>query len=1362
MTTLASLVFASSAATHAGEMTGVLFFIAILLAGVIKCASIARRPTTSATCTYGLMAVLIAWLTLRIPTVLRIFGLESLPVTILAVLIGLLCLCAGAVLSIIGLVDYRRHSEYVQGRKQAVWALVLGTILIISTAVIGCASLIKTVRDRYHDSQVTSQGSALGKPIVFENLNLRFQIPPRPYVQWEAAKVNPAATFGFLRTAPQIHFMMVAESGDPDDGLDVEGLTSISKAHFLSKRGTSILGEAPHLVGDLRGIRFFGDLNKGRLDLTYAFWIYARNGFYYQLIAWGHKNDRERVRKDAEMLFSRFEQLDPDRRTRDSGSELFGRYQSSTFGFIVDLRGTRWRKWAEASQDNPEAEVGGLYGKNAGFLVTPFVFDGKAPRLDALTQAALKVWDIEFPSQSITHLTRVREGDMDGYTFHHRRSVSDTPYDYRMKILRGAGSGVMVGVWQVEGMSGLDARAAEVSHGWRHARPRRVLTIARLPERLRLAHGVLYNRIGLFHFAARDYAASLRAFKVAVRVQSSEQSYLLNALRAYGELERWKDGLEYLRSLEHPSRNDDEIRSWEAWFCKQDGQQQAALDIYRELFAGSFRGDDDFKAYTALLAESGRWKELNRSFDRYLARHARLDLRLEQARLLGDGERHQDAVDVLEREQRGIPFSADIAWALIEHFDAMDQQQRRLALCEALAQNGFASFDVYYVKGDAEARLKRPQQAKSAFEQALKYKPDDPETRKYLRIVSAQLGEGNNTDVKTDIPDIPLPQTIAQRISTLSTSDVAGFGAHYVYWIEGFSFSKGERESSTTRQRIKISDKSGVERFSTIQLDFDPLLEQIFVNDLVVTDAGGAVVSRGQSSDYYVLDKQRGQMATHDRTLYVPVPSLASGRLIDLTVTRRNLGPSDELTFRAIPLSGDRPIRYKVAYFLGDTTALRFRCDNGVEAVPIPGGLVWSVERPMLYPWEPLRVAPEKIIPHVWIGDAHATWTDLIAKYMESIRDKLVSSAVVDSRARRLTHGLSDRQRRIDALARHVQTSYVYKPLEFGRRARVPNTAEETIQRRYGDCKDHAVLLRQLLLASSIPAELALVNTDAELQRDIPSLDQFNHVVVYIPPDDGTSGRFYDTTDKGLSMSVSPPLALGGREALIINRDAPRFETLPLYGDNSSVLRVKRDVRIASDGTLHVDESLLLTGYYAATLRDFLSSLDADDHKLWGQRAIAEYERNAALVSLTTHNVRDPDKALEIDVTYDLVAHCRGKGAALRCALPNAWEARYLEVSQVPQRRTPFALKYPLRFFATTTARPLDAGGRIEPGPESLQGRSDFIDWSAQTTTMGAGVTVRLEGMLKVGEFPASRYSEYGRVASEALRSAGREIVWRR
>jgi hypothetical protein len=221
--------------------------------------------------------------------------------------------------------------------------------------------------------------------------------------------------------------------------------------------------------------------------------------------------------------------------------------------------------------------------------------------------------------------------------------------------------------------------------------------------------------------------------------------------------------------------------------------------------------------------------------------------------------------------------------------------------------------------------------------------------------------------------------------------------------------------------------------------------------------------------------------------------------------------------------------------------------------------------------------------------------------------------------------------------------------------------------------------------------------------------------------------------------------------------EAPRFERLPAYAPASSAVTVARDIRIERETHLVVDEEVQLTGYHAAWLRQHLTTLEKARRKEWAQQAIAATERTASVTALETRSANDPDHPLVLRLSYRLPHRCRTESGSLRCLLPAPWAVRYLEVEPVPDRRTPFEVAYPLRFEATTDIVPPGAG-TVEIGREASGASPGLATWSVRPTRGTASLQVACT--LIPGEHPASRYAEYHRTISQALRSVAREVTW--
>ena len=144
----------------------------------------------------------------------------------------------------------------------------------------------------------------------------------------------------------------------------------------------------------------------------------------------------------------------------------------------------------------------------------------------------------------------------------------------------------------------------------------------------------------------------------------------------------------------------------------------------------------------------------------------------------------------------------------------------------------------------------------------------------------------------------------------------------------------------------------------------------------------------------------------------------------------------------------------------------------------------------------------------------------------------------------------------------------------------IPNPPSQTLHFKYGDCKDHAVLLRELLDCAKIPAYLALVKVGGHLRSEMPSLDQFNHMVVYVPKLEGaTAGGvaedlILDCTDKFTYPLLAPPIGLADKELLVLDPARPRIVRTGKFPDDAARLVSQRKIRVtpeADGGTVRTE-----------------------------------------------------------------------------------------------------------------------------------------------------------------------------------------------
>lgn len=133
-----------------------------------------------------------------------------------------------------------------------------------------------------------------------------------------------------------------------------------------------------------------------------------------------------------------------------------------------------------------------------------------------------------------------------------------------------------------------------------------------------------------------------------------------------------------------------------------------------------------------------------------------------------------------------------------------------------------------------------------------------------------------------------------------------------------------------------------------------------------------------------------------------------------------------------------------------------------------------------------------------------------------------------------------------------IQEHIRYVAFEAGLSGHRPDTPQEVLRKRYGDCKGMALLLTTLLKAQGFDARLTDIGTD-EIpfkMSDVPTLASANHVVCTL----FYKGKTYyiDATCKHIPYTYSPQ-AIQGSQAMIYNDDKPLLQIVPTLKSDISI-----------------------------------------------------------------------------------------------------------------------------------------------------------------------------------------------------------------
>ena len=1017
----------------------------------------------------------------------------------------------------------------------------------------------------------------------------------------------------------------------------------------------------------------------------------------------------------------------------DDAPGSVGRYTSGAFAYEIDPPAGTWVPWTAVQDDYPHADVGYLGISGYGAVVMPVCWQGEAPSRLAILETFLSRFGEDYPTPFIHTESTISKDGATGTYLIGNESVDGEDYTYHFWIVSNESCAYTLAAW---GPAREPATVGDLRWLWGRLRLGESPTViaGSGSDEQGAANAWFLNQVGPHYFDARSYRDAFRFLSQAADLDTGEPAYLLNAIRVLVEIDAYREAYDWLRPRLPHYGDSLVVQSWDAWLAYQTGDADKALKIYEELFSGGYREDDEFALYVGLLADREDWEEVEAAFGRYASDGMTDTLRELQADLLSRRGNYEQALAILDDLMQGRPFSADLAYAKMEVLDRMDRPAEILPLAERLIAKNYRSLESYFYKGYAEYRLKSYLKARDSFNAALRYSPTNSIVSEYLASINSILGEGENASISEVLPAVPLPNELQSLVDSAAFGEtVDGYGAWFLNRITGYAFDGGEGLSRTLLQQIKVQDAQGVAYFSTLEFNFDPAFEQFHVNSLVVRNAAGEKIAEGDPSAYYVTSTVDGYEASTEKTAHLPVPGLAPGMVIEAVVTRRINVDEDAFPLEIHYLSSSRPIGYSAVFVTGDHDELQFR-SFGIEApVTRNGSLVWETTNPVVYRWEPMQPWYDRMLPWVIIGTTSDSWRQAGEDYLALIADKLETERVADM-AVRLVDGVDDTHRKIEIISHYVQKELHYEAIEFGRRAYVPKTARKTLSDRYGDCKDHAVLLVSMLNAVGVPAQLALVNINQQVLPDLPNIDQFDHMIVSVPLD---GGRLYiDATDKDLRLGTTPPRYMAGNHALVLG-ETSELLPIPEFAVGDSALQVERDIEPIADNEIRVTEIGVFSGYQAADMRGQLREIEVSDMRGTMQRWVADRYSDAIVDDAFVDNVFDASGELVVELQYRLPVDTGP------FKLPGFFEATFLDYERLPERRFGFEIPAPLTVSTVTTVRQMPASILKVAARKPDADESRFGSWSRKIDSSEDSWILRLEYTSGHDDYGPDEYREF-------------------
>lgn len=429
------------------------------------------------------------------------------------------------------------------------------------------------------------------------------------------------------------------------------------------------------------------------------------------------------------------------------------------------------------------------------------------------------------------------------------------------------------------------------------------------------------------------------------------------------------------------------------------------------------------------------------------------------------------------------------------------------------------------------------------------------------------------------------------------------------YVIEQFSRKeKFENDGTSLRvdtARLRIQSEAGVQQYGVLSFSYASGTGTFEIGYVRVRKPDGSVVETPPDSiqDMAAQITREAPFYSDLHEKHVTVKGLSVGDVLEYQVkenTTKPLAPgqfwtSYEFTTEHIVLDEqlevsvprDRAIKMKSAkvqpiiseangyrIYSWHSTSLQTKDESNKKREAIEE--IWKQARGRL---------PQ---PDVVISSFNS-WEDVGRWYGSLQEERVKPTAEVTAKATELTKNALTDEAKLRALYGYVSTQFHYIGIAFGIGRYQPHSAESVLENQYGDCKDKHTLLASLLAAAGIPAYPALISTTHEVEADVPSPGQFDHVITVVPRD-GRLVWLDSTAEVGPYQYLLAPLR--DKHALAIWKDKP-----------AALVSTPADLPFESEQTFEMDAKLSDAGVLEGK-SDFSARGDIEYYLRAGFRAV--------------------------------------------------------------------------------------------------------------------------------------------------------------
>ena len=473
------------------------------------------------------------------------------------------------------------------------------------------------------------------------------------------------------------------------------------------------------------------------------------------------------------------------------------------------------------------------------------------------------------------------------------------------------------------------------------------------------------------------------------------------------------------------------------------------------------------------------------------------------------------------------------------------------------------------------------------------------------------------------------PEWLVNRQADLSkaTENEVQASGGYHYLLDDVQIDL-ESETQYTRRAVRLHNASGVESFSRLLFNFEPSYQTLRLHRLHI-HRDGQILDRLADQKVDVREQENRMEQDHYNGLLTAELLLRDIRIGDIlewaTSTQGRNPIFNGRVHESFGLSSTIPKRdrYIRVVFPSDSqrTFVVRSYNSDHEEIVTGNDVELNVHLDYQDPIQSIEGAPGWYFPYPWFEvSEYPTWTAVVEWALPLYSELGTVPTEVQEERNRIA-ALEHPEEQVAEALRFVQKTLRYVSVSSGIHTHKPYPMGEVLARRFGDCKDKALLLSSLLQSIGIEAWPALVHTTMlhTIADSLPTPTSFDHVVVAVELEEGEL-IWVDPTRSEQLGPLNQIFTPAYGQALIIRDGESGLRKMKGNGHDFTLMHVDENFHYPETQGQPVILDVVTTykGYEADKMRSYLESTSLIQiQKTYREYYEGEYGETIALEPLT-------------------------------------------------------------------------------------------------------------------------------------------------